>query len=182
MARGIKRLVLHWAVSAYKPTEHILQSYHACVDHTGKRYWGRHPVEANISIKKGQYAPHIANMNTGSAGISLLGMHDPGDGSWPPGPYPLTQVQIEEYCNLAAEICETWGLDPSNKLEVATHGEFQPNRRPLEMVWLPELGDCTLEEGGDYFRKKIAEKMNVSKPSVDLCNICGQWRINFDAC
>lgn len=173
MARGINRLVLHWAVSAYKPTEHILHSYHACVDPTGKVYWGYHPIEANIGPIKGQYAAHIANMNTGSAGISVLGMHDPIDGTWPPGPYPLTQVQIDEFCKLAASICKTWDLDPTDPNQVATHGEFQPKRKPLEITWLPALGDCTLAAGGDYLRKKIADEMEFKPQEVlKLCPTC----------
>ena len=173
MANGIRRLVLHWAVSAYNPTAHILNSYHAVVDNNGKRFWGKHPIEANINPSRGSYAPHIGGGNTGSAGISMLGMHVADEANWPPGPYPLTQVQVDEFCNLAGEICETWGLDPTDKNQVATHGEFQPRRKPLEMVWLPELGSCTIYEGGDYLRAKINKVMGLQEESAKTCKCKG---------
>jgi len=156
---GLRRVVMHWAASSYNLSQHIQRSYHEIAGQDGKRYKGTFPPEANIRPVRGRYAAHIAGENTGSIGLSMICMAEVRGASWPPGPYPMTDVQLDEFCNMVAEYLQAYDLERIPE-QCLTHGEAQPKRRPVELCWFPGFTKLvSVTEGGDYLRDRIKQKL-----------------------
>lgn len=156
---SLSKICLHWSAGASYPCEVDLKAYHFLVDKDGKVYAGHFKPECNIICKPNQYAMHCGGGNTGCIGLSVLGMagFNLKDKKTK---YPLTKIQVEAFCKLAAELCIKYGIKVSPET-VFTHHEFglkhpkTTSYGKIDFTYLPFLPNIAVEKGGDYLRNKI---------------------------
>jgi len=171
---GIKRIIFHWAVTKYKTTELARKHYHAVVEGDGKIIDGIFPVEANISPKKGAYAAHTLNCNTGSAAISAAAMFG-AKSVTDYGQFPITEKQFNAMCYRAAEWCIKYKIPVTNKT-VLSHAEVQKNlgikqRGKWDIAVLPFANLKTAEECGWLIRKTVQKYIDQIQKPVSLQSI-----------
>ena len=169
---GIKRVIVHWAVTRYKATELSKKHYHYIVEGDGTIVKGHFPVEANIKIKKGEYAAHTLNSNTGSASVAcaaMFGAKTVDDF----GKYPITEKQFKSMARIVAELCIKHNIFVT-KTTVLSHAEVQDTlgikqRGKWDIAVLPFANLKTAASCGDYLRKavkkEIALQTAVAKPA-----------------
>ena len=156
---SLSKICLHWSAGASYPCEIDLKSYHFLVDKDGKVYPGHFKPEDNIDCNDGKYAKHCGGGNTGCIGISALGMAGFNLKDKKTA-YPLTKIQVEAFCKLAAQLCIKYGILVSENI-VFTHWEFgkkHPNTTSfgkIDFTYLPFLPDMEAKEICAYLRNKI---------------------------
>lgn len=156
---SLSKICLHWSAGASYPCEVDLKAYHFLVDKDGKVYPGRFKPEDNIDCKDEKYAKHCGGGNTGCIGLSALGMagFNLKDKKTK---YPLTKIQVETFCKLAAELCIKYGIKVSPET-VFTHHEFGQKHPKttsygkIDFMYLPFLPNLEQEKVADYLRNKI---------------------------
>lgn len=157
----LSKICLHWSAGASYPCDADTKAYHYMVDKDGKVYQGFFKPESNIICKPNQYAMHCGGGNTGCIGISALGMAE-FDLKNKKTKYPLTKIQVENYCKLAAQLCIKYGIKVSPET-VFTHYEFGQKHPKttsygkIDFTYLPFLPNLGKDEVGDYLRKEINE-------------------------
>ncbi len=157
---SLSKICLHWSAGASLPCEVDLEAYHFVVDALGKVYAGHFKPECNIICKPNKYAMHCGGCNTGCIGLSALGMagFNLKDKQTK---YPLTKIQVEAFCKLAAELCIKYAIKVSPET-VFTHYEFGQNHPKtksygkIDFTYLPFLPNLEKEKIGDFLRNKIS--------------------------
>ena len=120
---------------------------------------GTHSIDDNLSTKDGVYAAHTLGCNTGSIGISMACMLNAEQSS--PSTttkFPMTGVQVDEFCALAAKLCTEYKIDVSPNT-VLCHSEVQHNlgikqKNKWDIEWLP-WPIPPYKTVGDYLRARI---------------------------
>ena len=157
---GLKRIHLHWSAGGYHAGPDELTHYHFVIDGDGREHAGHLPPEANIATGDGEYVAHTRGANTGAIGIAVCAMAGAVERPFNAGRYPMTHVQIDALCRLAARLAIKYGI-PVRRDTVLTHAEVQrtlgaPQRGKWDITWLPGMelpGDAI--EVGDMLRAKI---------------------------
>ena len=145
-----KNVILHWTGGNYTPCSTDLLHYHYIIDSEGNVHLGDYRVEDNLNCTDGKYAKHCGGGNTGRIGIAICCMKDKAT--------PPTRVQVESMCNLAAQLCFSFGLTPKDCI---THAEFgQKNRKTssygkIDINSLPYARVSGIAKTGEYLRNKI---------------------------
>lgn len=161
----MKRIIIHWAGSAYSITPHIKSCYHFIVDNLGNVTPGIFKPEDNENCADGKYAQHVGGGNTGSIGISMLGMYGfefdyKNNIPRKIGPYPLTAKQCEACWKKVAQLCKQYNI-PITPDTVMTHYEFgvkHPSTSSAgkpDIIYLPPFPEITRQKIGDYIRGKV---------------------------
>ncbi len=168
LPRGrIERIYLHWSAGDYVT---LYPSYHVCVALCDGAAVARptHDLRANMrdlaDAEPGSYAAHTAGRNSFAAGLSIMGMRDATPRDF--GAYPLTSVQIDAMCAVAAEIARAYGIEV-DAAHVLSHAEAaivdgyfgtQEDERWDIARLEPHDGDPTPGEAiatGDVLRERI---------------------------
>ena len=153
----LKKICLHWTGGNNYPCETDLIAYHYCVDKDGKIYQGKFTAEDNLNCKDGKYAKHCGGNNTGCIGISLCGMRG-FNSKTKETDRPITEIQVEAFCCLAAYLSVKYGILISEK-SVFTHYEFdQKKAKPegkIDIAYLSYLPNLQIIRIGGYLRNKI---------------------------
>lgn len=139
----LQRIIFHWTVSCNTPNATDLQHYHFLIDREGKVYSGKCVPEDNINCNDGKYAAHTGGGNTGSIGISYVGMFGYNGRDIASTKYPLTKTQMEAGFKLAAELCKKYKLNLADPMTIQTHYGFG-KRHPkttsygkIDIIWTP---------------------------------------------
>lgn len=165
--RGV---VLHWTAGGPRANAVDLKAYHFVVEKDGNVRRGFWPVVANMrKVSGGDYAMHTGGFNSYRVGISGAGMMS-YESPREVGPYPLTQVQVERMCELAAYFCQLGDLDPLQVESVLTHREVWTklgikgtrNHLKLDIEHLPFALSIDKEDVGDHLRSRTAWYLNAS--------------------
>lgn len=159
---SLKRIVLHWSAGAHTVSALDRQHYHFIVSGAGEVIAGIHKPEANISPKKGAYAAHTLNMNTGSIGVAVAAMAGAVERPFNAGKFRITEAQLEAFVKLAAALSCKYGI-PTTRQTILSHGEVQPTlkiaqRGKWDIAWIPGMdkpGDPVAV--GDELRRRILE-------------------------
>lgn len=157
---SLSKICLHWSAGASSPCEVDLKAYHFVVDALGKIHQGHFKPEDNINCTDKKYAKHCGGGNTNCIGLSALGMagFNLKDKQTK---YPLTKLQVEAFCKLAAELCIKYGIQVSSET-VFTHHEFgQKHPRTtsygkIDFTYLPFLPNLEKDKIPDFLRNKIS--------------------------
>ena len=71
---SMERVITHWTVGTYTPSQYELLRYHILIDGNGKLHRGKHSIADNEVLRPGKYAAHTALTNTKSIGVSICSM------------------------------------------------------------------------------------------------------------
>lgn len=158
MAKGLYRVIAHWAVTKYKCDETSKKHYHFIFEGDGNMVVGFHTPEANINTADGVYAAHTLGCNNGSIGVSCAAMFGAVD-TKRYGNYPITKAQFDAMCRGIALLCDKYGIAVTPKT-VLSHAEVQanlgvPQRGKWDIAVLPHVGIVGAKECGDYMRKNV---------------------------
>lgn len=160
MSNSLKRVIIHWDGGTGIVTEHAKQCYHYMVDKKCNVIKGVCTPEDNISCKDGKYAPHTGGGNTGSIGVSILGMFGFTQRE-KKTPYPFSKNQFEKFMLLIAQVCKKYQI-PITENTVLTHYEFgrkhpdTTSRGKVDIVYLPFKPELCPSEVCSYIRRKVA--------------------------
>jgi len=157
---GLHGVVLHWTAGSHKASGTDREHYHYIVEGDGTIVTGDHPPEDNISTSDDVYAAHVSQANTGRIGVAVAAMAGADDWPMDPGPYPITEAQIDALVRLTADLCRRYGIDVTRET-VLTHAEVQPTlgipqAGKWDITWLPpmtQVGDAI--EIGDTLRDRV---------------------------
>ena len=120
----MKRIIWHWTAGTNKATAEDKEHYHFIIEGDGSIVTGDFPPEANLAPKKGKYAAHTLNCNTGSIGISLAAMAGAVERPFSHGRFPITQDQINALTRLTARLCVKYRI-PVERETVLSHAQGQ---------------------------------------------------------
>lgn len=161
----MKRIITHWTAGGYRATEVDREHYHILVEGDGALVRGDHEIPDNLNCGDGDYAAHVARLNTGSIGIAVCCMA--GARRSPPdaGPYPMRREQYEVLAKVAADLCAGYGIIVSPRT-VLGHGEVATilgvpqggKWDPMVLPWNPATWNITAmcRHVGDAFRLQVA--------------------------
>ena len=145
-----KNIVLHWTAGNYYPCPSDLAHYHYLIDKEGQIHTGDYKPEDNLNCTDGKYAAHCGGGNTGRIGISICCRRNIY--------MPPERKQVEAMCNLAAQLCLTYGLKPSDCITHAEFGMSNPKTSSygkIDIDSLPYAGVKGVKNTGNYLRNKI---------------------------
>ena len=124
----MRRIIWHHTGGPYDPTPEDMRAYHRLITGDGDVVAGTHPIEVNAPgnrLRPGQYAAHVAMLNTGSIGIAICCM---ADGQWSKPnaarffPRP---AQVEAMLRETARLCRQYGIEPGRR-GTLSHAEVEP--------------------------------------------------------
>lgn len=164
----MKRIILHWTGGNNTAGMIDRNAYHYIITGSAEVVEGEFSVDDNIDISDRYYAAHTKDLNTGSIGVSLAGMHGATEHPFQTGDYPINKRQVEAMVVLVAQLCRTHNI-PVTGRTVLTHAEVERvlkvRQRPKwDITWLPGMtrpGDAVLV--GDALRERIRLKMTGVK-------------------
>lgn len=151
----MNKIILHHTAGGYYPNNIDLKAYHFCIDKDGSVHEGKHIPEDNLNCNDGIYAAHTYKGNTRSIGIAAccnryFNLIDKKT------PNPITKIQFEAMCKLAATMCKKYKININN---VYTHYGFDLIRNikqgKIDITYLPFKPDLKPIEVENYFRNKI---------------------------
>jgi len=145
-----KNIVMHWTAGNYKPCATDIEHYHYIIDKDGNVHRGKYIPQDNLNCKDGQYAHHTGGGNTGRIGIAICCRKNLST--------PPVKVQVEAMCNLAAQLCNVYGIKPSNCITHAEFGQANPkttSHGKIDINSLPYANVTGVKACGDYLRGKI---------------------------
>jgi len=123
----MQRIVWHHTGGTYTPNGTDKRAYHRLIDGDGQVHDGVFTIEANApgQIRRGAYAAHVRDLNTGSIGLAICAMgqgvwSDPSGGRWPVKP-----VQVDALVAQTDQLCRAYGI-PVNGRTVLSHAEVEP--------------------------------------------------------
>lgn len=156
-----KRVICHWTAGAYAVSELDKEHYHAILGMQGGKLQvvrGDHAIADNDRTGDGDYAAHVAGINTGSIGLAVACMAGAVKGK--PGRYPLTELLWERLAQAAAECCHAYGI-PVTPQTVLQHGEVErnlgkPQSGKWDVCWLPWDPQASAVTVCDEFRRKVS--------------------------
>jgi hypothetical protein len=118
----LRSIYLHWTAGDYATT---FDAYHFCVAREASSglpvVHATHDLQANmrdVRTDGAPYAAHTAGRNSFAAGIAICAMAGAVPGDF--GAYPLREELVLAACELAAELCNAYGIPPA---AVRTHAE-----------------------------------------------------------
>lgn len=114
-AGKLVRVICHWTAGANSPSAEDLDSYNILIDRVGHAHLGDHAITDQLSTADGDYAAHTRGMNTGSIGLALCGMAGASENPFAPGRYPLTREQWNAAIIAAADLCQRYGIAPTER-------------------------------------------------------------------
>lgn len=168
--RNMRFITLHWSAGSYtiRDGDDVDDHYHYAFDKNGGMFVCQHKPSDNININDHYYAAHTRRANTDNIGLSCAAMFG-ADVNWgtnkiDPGPYPLTDAQVDAMCAAAARLASECNIPITRETVLShaewpiTHGVHQNNK--WDFQWLP---GWTHIRGpiatGDILRSKIKEFM-----------------------
>lgn len=165
----IKRSITHWTAGGGRASPVDLRHYHGVTEFDGNFVKGKEEIEDNIVTSDGDYARHVLNLNTGSAGFALAGMRGATEVPFDPGPSPINHEQFEAHCKRLAEFHQAYGI-PVTERTCLTHAEVEPTLGvPQRGKWditrlpfKPELRGAIAV--GNYMRKRVRAYMVQPTP------------------
>jgi N-acetyl-anhydromuramyl-L-alanine amidase AmpD len=170
----MNRIIWHWAASTYAISADAHNRYHFNINGAGEVVPGRHRVEANAPgqrLQAGKYAAHVLNLNSGSIGNSVAGMHGAREVPFSVGNFPMTELQIESLINLTVNQVRNYNI-PVTKEHVLSHAEVQPTlgvrqNNKWDFMWLPGMSFPRYSvEVGDMLRERVLKQLGNYRPSI----------------
>lgn len=163
-----RRIILHWTAGTNEVSAIDREHYHWIIDGAGKIIPGRYSIADNDNTSDGRYAAHTLNCNTRSVGLAVAGMAGGRNTQ-----YPISTLQIQQLCQLAARLCQYLQIDVTPQT-VLMHSEVQtalgiPQRGKIDLDWLtcyPELKNRA--EVGRYLREQIRALLVENPPPARL--------------
>lgn len=154
----------HWTAGGHKASSVDREHYNFVIEADGTVIKGDHPPEDQISTADGVYAAHTGGNNTGNIGIGLCGMLNADDWPMDPGPYPITEAQVDELVRLSARLCAEYAIFVGRETTMS-HAEVEPTlgipqKGKWDIRWLPGMstvGDAI--EIGDKLRDRVLKQM-----------------------
>lgn len=164
----MKRIVLHWSGGTHQASEYDRERYHALVEGDGTRVEGHKAPEANLSPLGPDYVRHAGGFNSDAIGMAIcsMGGKDVSEKPLSLGKYPPREVQVEELCKWAAEMCHIYGI-PVTPDTVMAHSEVKPRFGRGVYKWdiniFPWLTPMQLAPttAGNLLRKMIQNELNL---------------------
>lgn len=156
----LKRTITHWTAGGSRASDTDLKHYHFVTEHDGKVVKGKQEPEDNIVTSDGDYAAHVLNLNTGSIGVAMAGMHGAVESPFDAGPSPITEKQFEAHCLLLAELHRQYSI-PITPKTCLTHAEVEPTlgvkqRGKWDITRLPFKPEIRgAIPVGDYMRERV---------------------------
>lgn len=153
----MKRIIWHWTAGAHTPSNVDKSHYHLIIDGAGNIHDGKWPISANEEPKKGAYAAHTLNCNTGSIGIAVAAMSGAQERPFNTGAHPITPEQVAALVKLTRSLCKTYGI-PVTRETVLSHAEVQSTlgikqRGKWDISWLPGMNEPSNPvKVGDHLR------------------------------
>lgn len=177
----MKRIIWHWTAGGHKANAVDRAAYHVIIEGDGNIVWGDHPVSANENISDGYYARHTKNLNTGSIGIALAGMHDAEETPFIWGPYPLTEAQIDGLVDVTVGLSRRYEI-PVSPQTMLTHAEVEPTlgvkqRNKWDITVLPGMtapADPIII--GNTLRQRVRAKLKPPEKETPLAALCRALR------
>lgn len=159
----LSRIIAHWNVETYKPSELSKQHYHFIYDGNGREIIGNCSPEANINVADGYYAKHTLGCNEGSIGVACSAMFG-AVSETKYGKYPIKAIQFDSMCAGIARLCIKYGIAVTKKT-VLTHAEVQgtlgiKQRGKWDIAVLPHAGFRGATPCGNFMRSKVQEYIN----------------------
>lgn len=156
----LKRTITHWTAGGNRANDSDLEHYHFVTEHDGKVVKGREEPDDNIVTTDGDYARHVLNLNTGSIGVAMAGMHGAVESPFDAGPSPITEKQFEAHCLLLAELHRQYSI-PITRTTCLTHAEVEPTLGVKQkgkwditrLPFKPEIRGAI--PVGDYMRERV---------------------------
>jgi len=166
---AIVRSITHWTAGGPRANDIDKKHYHKITNFDGTVVAGNEKIEDNIVTSDGDYAAHTLNLNTGSAGFAMAGMHGANENPFDPGPYPISEVQFEAHCRTLAQFHSDYGILPITRENCLTHAEVEPvlgvkQRGKWDITRLPfkpELRGALA--CGDYMRSRVNAYLGVTE-------------------
>jgi hypothetical protein len=168
----LERIILHWSASNTISPGSIAR-YHYAIDNAqdNKIYEGIYSIADNArQIDDNNYAAHVHQGNSYSAGISLIGMKDATAEGLAKNSVPITEDQLDKACALIARMLKKYKL-PLNEHTVTTHYEFglqkgDINKEKIDIRYFPWDMNIPPEEVGNKIRAKVKEHLEASYPQA----------------
>ena len=156
----LRRTITHWTAGGNRANDLDRQHYHFIVEHDGNIVQGKKEPEDNIVTSDGDYAAHVLNLNTGSIGVAMAGMHGAVESPFDAGPSPITEKQFEAHCLLLAELHRQYSI-PITPKTCLTHAEVEPTLGVKQkgkwditrLPFKPEIRGAI--PVGDYMRERV---------------------------
>jgi hypothetical protein len=169
----MKRIIIHWTAGGHTPTEEDKAHYHLLIDGAGRTHRGKWPISANIAPRKGLYAAHTLNLNTGSIGIALAAMAGAQERPFIPGRAPITPAQVSALVVMIRGLCNESKIKVSRET-VLSHAEVPPTlkvkqRGKWDIAWLPGMaapGDPV--KVGDHIRGLVLAEAPPVRPDAPI--------------
>lgn len=168
----ILRSITHWTGGAGRASTVDRVHYHRITEFDGNIAKGNEEIADNIVTSDGDYAAHTLNLNTGSAGFAMAGMHGAKEVPYAPGPYPINEVQFEAHCQMLAEFHADYDILPITRQNCLTHAEVEPTlgvkqRGKWDLTRLPFRSDLrgALPVGG-YMRERVRHYLGAVRQPV----------------
>ena len=153
-----RNIILHWTGGNYTPCSTDLEHYHYVIDGEGNIQTGKYTPNDNLNCTNGSYAAHTGGGNTGRIGVAVCCRKNENT--------PPAKKQIEAMCNLAAQLCITYGLQPKDCITHAEFGKQHPKTSSYgktDINSLPYVNIEGITETGNYLRDKIKWYYNKIK-------------------
>ncbi len=160
----MKRIIAHWTAGSYNVSDLDKEHYHFIISGNTDVVAGKFPVSANEAPKKGAYAAHTLNCNTGSIGVSVACMAGAVEGK-SNGQFPMKETQFERMCRHIAELSLQYNI-PVTPTTILSHAEVQPNlkitqRGKWDITVLPFKPDIKGAAAcGAYMRARVTQYRN----------------------
>lgn len=167
----LRRTITHWTGGGNRASDLDKQHYHFITEWDGNVVAGKHEPEDNIVTSDGDYAAHVLNLNKGSIGVAMAGMHRAVEQPFDAGPSPITERQFEAHCLLLAELHREHAI-PVTWETCLTHAEVQPTlgvvqKGKWDLTRLPFKLDLRgALPVGDYLRERVKSYMQAGGAEV----------------
>jgi N-acetyl-anhydromuramyl-L-alanine amidase AmpD len=160
---NMERIICHWTAGGHRASDVDRSHYHILIEKNGTLVHGFHEIDDNENVSDEDYAAHVKGKNTNSIGITVCGMAGAHESPFDAGPYPMTRVQWEAMAQVAAELCQRYGLAVTPQT-VLGHGEVErylgvdqdDKWDPLKLPWNPGLSKDAV---GDQLRALVAQRL-----------------------
>jgi len=160
------RIIAHWTGGADRAGAEDRQHYHFLVEGDGSIVAGKEDPADNIVTSDGDYAAHTLNLNKGSIGIAVCGMHGAVEQPFDPGAYPITERQFRAFAILIADLCRRYSIRVTDRT-VLTHAEVQHTlgvrqKGKWDIARLPWRNDLIGSKAvGDHLRSLVIEALGM---------------------
>lgn len=169
----LKRTITHWTGGGGRASNVDKKHYHFITEFDGTVVEGHEEPEDNIVTADDDYAAHTLNLNTGSIGCAMAGMHGAVEVPLSYGSAPLTREQFEAHCKHLAEIHQAYGI-PVTMETCLTHAEVEPTlgvkqRGKWDITVLPfEPSIRGAIPVGNYMRKRVMAYTSSETTTIQI--------------